>query len=314
MWIVRLALRRPYTFVVMAVLIAVLGSIAAFLMPTDIFPEIDIPVVSVAWNYSGISPEEMADRIITLSERTLTTTVDDIDHIESESYGGRGIIHVYFHPGADVAKAIAELSAVNQAMLRRMPAGIFPPFLLQYNAANVPVLQVGVSSPTLSEQQLFDLGSNFIRVQLATVQGASLALPYGGKQRQIMVDLDPEALYAKGLSATDVTTALGLQNLIVPAGNAKFGDKDYLIRVNSSPRTIAGLNDLPVKTVNGTVVYMHDIAQVHDGYAIQTNIVRQDGIRSTLLTIRKSGHASTLNIVQAVKDTLKRIEPTLGST
>ena len=311
MWIVRLALRRPYTFVVMAVFIAVLGSIAAFLMPTDIFPEIDIPVVSVAWNYGGVSPEEMADRIITLSERTLTTTVDDIDHIESESYGGRGIIHVYFHPGADVAKAIAELAAVNQSILRRMPAGIFPPFLLQYNAANVPVLQVGVSSPTLSEQQLFDLGSNFIRVQLATVQGASLALPYGGKQRQIMVDLDPEALYAKGLSATDVTTALGEQNLILPAGTAKFGDKDYLIRVNSSPRAIEELNDLPVKTINGTVVYMRDVAQVHDGYAIQTNIVRQDGIRSTLLTIRKSGHASTLNIVQAVKDTLKRIEPTL---
>ena len=311
MWIVLLALRRPYTFVVMSVLIAILGGIAAFLMPTDIFPEIDIPVVSVIWNYSGISPEEMEKRIVTVSERTLTTTVDDIEHLESESYNGRAVIHVYFHPGADVDKAIAELAAVNASIVRRMPPGLFPPFLLQYNAASVPVLQLGVSSQTLSEQQLFDLGSNFIRVQLATVQGASIPLPYGGKQRQIRVDLDPQALFAKGLSATDVNTALGLQNIILPAGNAKFGDQDYLIRVNSSPRTIAGLNDLPIKTVNGTVVYMRDVAQVHDGYAIQTNVVRQDGTRSALISIRKTGHASTLQIVDQVKKVMKRLRPSL---
>ena len=313
MWIVRLALRRPYTFVVMSLLIAILGSAAIFLMPTDIFPEIDIPVVSVVWTYSGISPEEMEKRIVTVSERTLTTTINDIEHIESQSYGGRSVIHVFFHPGANVDKAIAELSAVDQAIIRRLPAGIFPPFIMQYNAASVPVLQVGVSSSTLSEQQIYDLGANFIRVQLATVQGASLALPYGGKQRQVMVDLDPPALYAKGLSATDVTTALGLQNLIVPAGNAKFGNREYLIRVNSSPRTIAALNDLPVRTVNGTVVYMRDVAQVHDGFAVQTNVVRQDGVRSTLLTIRKSGHASTLAVVERVKDALARMKPTLPS-
>jgi multidrug efflux pump subunit AcrB len=295
----------------MSVLIAILGSIAAFLMPTDIFPEIDIPVVSVIWNYSGISPEEMEKRIVTVSERTLTTTVDDIEHIESESYNGRAVIHVYFHPGANVDKAIAELAAVNASIVRRMPPGLFPPFLLQYNAASVPVLQLGISSQTLSEQQLFDLGTNFIRVQLATVQGASIPLPYGGKQRQIRVDLDPQALFAKGLSATDVNTALGLQNIILPAGNAKFGNQDYLVRVNSSPRTIAGLNDLPIKTVNGTVVYMRDVAQVHDGYAIQTNIVRQDGTRSTLITIRKTGHASTLQIVDEVKKVMKRIQPSL---
>jgi multidrug efflux pump subunit AcrB len=311
MWIVRLALRRPYTFVVMSVLIAILGGIAVFLMPTDIFPEIDIPVVSVIWNYSGISPEEMEKRIVSVSERTLTTTVDDIEHIESESYNGRAVIHVYFHPGANVDKAIAELAAVNASIVRRMPPGIFPPFLLQYNAASVPVLQLGVSSPILSEQQLFDLGANFIRVQLATVQGASIPMPYGGKQREIRVDLDPQALFAKGLSATDVNTALGLQNIILPAGNAKFGSQDYLIRVNSSPRTIAGLNDLPIKTVNGAVVYMRDVAQVHDGYAIQTNIVRQDGTRSTLVSIRKTGHASTLQIVDQVKQVMRRLRPSL---
>ena len=311
MWIVRLALRRPYTFVVMSVLIAILGGIAAFLMPTDIFPEINIPVVSVIWNYNGISPEEMEKRIVSVSERTLTTTVDDIEHIESESYNGRAVIHVYFHPGANVDKAIAELSAVNAAILRRMPPGLFPPFLLQYNAASVPVLQLGVSSATLSEQQLFDLGSNFIRVQLATVQGAAVPLPYGGKQRQIMVDLDPQALYAKGLSATDVTTALGLQNIILPAGDAKFGTQDYLVRVNSSPRTIDELNDLPVKTVNGAIVYVRDVAQVHDGFAVQTSIVRQDGTRSSLVTIRKTGHASTIDIVNSVKRILKQIRPTI---
>ena len=311
MWIVRLALRRPYTFVVMSVLIAILGGIAIFLMPTDIFPAIDIPVVSVVWNYSGISPEEMEKRIVTVSERTITTTVDDIERIESQSYAGRAVIHVFFHPGADIDKAIAELSAVNGAILRRMPPGLFPPFILQYNAASVPVLQLGVSSSNLSEQQIFDLGSNFIRVQLATVQGASLAMPYGGKVRQVMVDLDPQALYAKGLSATDVTSALSLQNLILPAGNAKFGSRDYLIRMNSSPRTIAALNDLPVRTVNGTVVYMRDVAQVHDGFAVQTNVVRQNGVRSTLLTIRKSGHASTLDVVDAVKRVLERVRATL---
>lgn len=311
MWIVRLALRRPYTFVVMSLLIAILGGIAIFLMPTDIFPEINIPVVGVVWNYAGISPEEMEKRIVTISERTLTTTVDDIEHIESQSYAGRAVIHVFFHPGANVDKALAELSAVNGAILRRMPAGLFAPFILQYNAASVPVLQLGVSSSSLSEQQIFDLGSNFIRVQLATVQGASLALPYGGKVRQIMVDLDPQALYAKGLSATDVTSALSLQNLILPAGNAKFGRRDYLIRVNSSPRTIAALNDLPVRTVNGAVVYMRDVAQVHDGFAVQTNIVRQNGVRSALLTIRKTGHASTLDVVEAIKSALKRTQAAL---
>jgi multidrug efflux pump subunit AcrB len=311
MWIVRLALRRPYTFVVMSLLIAILGGIAIFLMPTDIFPEIDIPVVSVVWNYSGISPEEMEKRIVTISERTLTTTVEDIEHIESQSYAGRAVIHVFFHPGANVDKALAELSAVNGAILRRMPAGLFAPFILQYNAASVPVLQLGVSSLNLSEQQIFDLGSNFIRVQLATVQGASLALPYGGKVRQIMVDLDPQALYAKGLSATDVTSALSLQNLILPAGNAKFGSRDYLIRVNSSPRSIAALNDLPVRTVNGAVVYMRDVAQVHDGFAVQTNVVRQNGVRSALLSIRKTGHASTLDVVAAIKRQLTHIRATL---
>ena len=278
MWIVRLALRRPFTFLVMAVLIAVLG-VAAFVMPTDIFPYINIPVVSVVWTYPGVSPDEMEKRIVTVTERAMTTTVNDIEHIESQSYNGVAVIKVYFQPSAKVELAIAQVTAIVQTILRVLPPGIFPPNILKYDASSVPILQIGLSSQQLDRAQLYDFGQNFIRTQLATIQGASLPLPYGGKTRQIMVDLNPAALYAKQLSATDVSNALNLQNLILPAGTAKIGKREYLVRVNSSPLIVDALNDLPIKTVNGATVYIKDVAQVRDGAAVQTNIVRQDGNR-----------------------------------
>jgi CzcA family heavy metal efflux pump len=307
MWIVRLALRRPYTFVVMSLLIAILGGIAIVTMPTDIFPTIDIPVVNVIWSFPGVSPEEMEKRITTISERAMTTTVNDIEHMESQAYNGVSVIRVYFQPKAKVELAIAQITSIVQTILRVLPPGIFSPGIVKYNASSVPILQLGISSKSLSEQELYDYSQNFIRTQLATVQGASVPLPYGGKARQIMVDLDPAALYAKRLSATDVSQALNLQNLILPAGTAKVGEREYLVRVNSSPTTVAALNDLPIKTVNGATVYIKDVAQVRDGFAVQTNIVRQNGARGALLTVLKTGTASTLDIVNQVKTVLPRI-------
>ena len=235
MWIVRLALRAPYTFVVMAVLMLVLGVSAIITMPTDIFPNINIPVVTVVWTYTGLSPDEMEKRVVTVCERAMTTTVNDIEHIESTSYNGVAVIRLYFQPAAKVELALSQVTSIVQTILRVLPPGIFPPIILKYDASSVPILQLALESETLSEQQLFDLGLNFIRTQLATVQGASVPLPSGGKQREIMVDLDPNALYAKNLSPTDVSNALNLQNLILPAGDAKIGDRDYLIQLNSSP-------------------------------------------------------------------------------
>jgi len=291
----------------MAVLIAVLGGISIITMQKDIFPYIDIPVVSVLWTYTGISPNDMANRIVTISERAMTTTVNDIEHIESSSYNGVSVIRVFFQPNAKIDLAIAQVTAINQTILRVLPPGIFPPNVLKYDASSVPILQLGMSSKTLSEQELFDLGLNFIRTQLATVQGASLPLPYGGKMRQVMVDIDPNSLYAKNLSATDVSNALNAQNLILPAGDAKIGNRDYFIQLNSSPLTIEAMNDLPVKTVNGAIVYMRDIGQVKDGFAVQTNIVRENGRRGSLLTVLKNGQASTLDIVNAVKKALPKV-------
>ena len=307
MWIVRLALRAPYTFVVMAVLMLVLGVSAIFTMPTDIFPNINIPVVTVVWTYTGLSPDEMEKRVVTVCERAMTTTVNDIEHIESTSYNGVSVIRLYFQPTAKVELALSQVTSIVQTILRVLPPGIFPPVIVKYDASSVPILQLALESESLSEQQLFDLGLNFIRTQLATVQGASVPLPSGGKQRQIMVDLDPNALYAKNLSPTDVSNALNLQNLILPAGDAKIGDRDYLIQLNSSPGLVSSMNDLPIKTVNGATVYMRDVANVRDGYAVQQNIVRVNGRRAALLTVLKNGAASTLNIVASVKKALIRI-------
>ncbi|MGJ5818129.1 efflux RND transporter permease subunit [Paludibaculum fermentans] len=311
MWIVKLALRRPYTFIVMSLLIAILGGLSIVTMPTDIFPHINIPVAGVIWSYQGMSPDDMAKRVLTVSERAMTTTVNEIQHIESTAYNGVGLIRVYLQPGANIDLAISQIVAVSQTLLRLLPPGIFPPLIVQYDASSVPILQLGLNSNTLTEQQLYDYGQNFIRTRLATVEGISVPLPYGGKVRTVMVDLDPDALYGKGLSATDVSNALSLQNLILPTGTAKMGTREYLIQLNSSPELVGALNDVPIKTVNGAPIYMRDVAQVRDGYQVQTNIVRSNGARSTLLTILKHGGASTLSVVNDVKALLPKIAATL---
>jgi multidrug efflux pump subunit AcrB len=311
MWIVRLALRRPYTFIVMALLIAILGGLSILTTPTDVFPYINIPVAGVIWSYSGMSPDDMAKRVLLISERAMTTTVNSIEHIEATSYNGVGLIRVYLQPGANIDLAISQIVAVNQTILRTLPPGIYPPLVVQYDASSVPILQLGLSSDTLTEQQLYDYGQNFIRTRLSTVPGISVPLPYGGKVRSVMVDLNPEALFGKGLSATDVSNALSLQNLILPTGTVKVGTREYLIQLNSSPDLISALNDVPVKTVNGAPVYMRDIAQVRDGYQVQTNIVRTDGNRSALLTVLRHGGASTLAVVDGVKKLLPAVEATL---
>src|SRR5579863_1358494 len=308
MWIVRLALRRPYTFVVMSVAILLLGVVSIITMPIDIFPYIAIPVVSVVWNYAGMSPQEMESRILTVFERGMTTTVNDIEHIESQSYYGVSIVRVYFQPNVKIDMAVAQISAIANSATRAMPPGIFPPNIIKFDASSVPVLQLGLESKTPSEQEIQDLAQNFICTPLATVQGASVPSPYGGKQRQVVVDLDPNALYAKQLSAIDVSNAFNLQNLIVPAGTIKVGDTEYAVRVNSSPEIISEMNNLPLKTVNGATVYLKDVATVRDGFSVQQNIVRTNGTRGALLTILRNGQASTLDIVNKVKAQLPRIE------
>jgi multidrug efflux pump subunit AcrB len=311
MWIVRLALRRPYTFVVMAIFIAILGLASIVSMPVDIFPYIDIPIVSVLWQYSGLSPDEMEKRVVTNFERGLTSNVNDIEHIESQSYNGISVIHIYFHPNVHVDMAVAQVTSLINTSVRQMPPGMFPGLVLKYDAASVPVLQLGLSSKTLREQDIFDLGNNFIRTPLATVQGANVSYPFGGKSRTIMVDLNLDELYAKQLSPADVSNALNLQNLILPAGTAKLGDIEYQVKVNSSPVDLEDLNKLPIKTVNGATVYMKDVAQVRDGFSPQTNIVRTNGARGVLMTVTRTGQASTLAIVDAVKQALPRILATI---
>jgi len=308
MWIVRLALRRPYTFTVMALLIVILGLLTVSRMAKDIFPSIDIPVVSVIWTYNGLTPEEMEKRIVTLSERAMTTTVNDIEHIESQSLSGVGVIKVFFQPGASVDAAVAQVTAINQTMTRLMPPGTTPPLVIRYSASNVPILQLGLGSKVLPEQALYDIGLNSVRLQLATVQGASVPLPLGGKVRQIQVDLDPDALLAKGLTPSDVSNAINAQNLTLPSGTAKIGDREYGVLLNSSPDSIEGLNQLPIKVVNGSTIYIRDVAQVRDGFATQANIVRQDGTRGALLSILKTGGASTLDIIERIKRVLPRVK------
>jgi len=310
-WIVKLALRRPYTFVAAAILIAILGGIAIARMPTDILPDIDIPVVSAIWQYRGLSADEMDKRVTVLSERSLTTTVSDIEHIESQSLNGMGVIKVFFHPGTPVEAAVAQMTAISQTVTRQMPPAITPPLIIRFNAASVPVLQLGLGGRGLSEQALYDIGANFLRTQLATVQGASVLMPAGGKARQIMVDLDPKALYAHGLSPSDVSAAINAQSPILPAGTAKIGDWEYNVRLNSSPDLVEALNDVPVRQQGAATIYVRDVAQVRDGGAVQTNVVRQNGTRGALLSILKTGRASTLDIVNRVKRELPRILSTL---
>ena len=311
MWIVRLALRRPYTFVVMSMVIVILGVLAIFRMPTDIFPNIDIPVASVIWSYSGLSPEEVAEVITIRCERSFTTSVNDIEHMESQSLPGLSIIKVFFHPNAKIEAAVAQLAASSQSVLHSLPQGIFPPSILRYNASSVPILQLSLSSDTLSEQVIYDYGYNYMRTQMANVQGASFPLPFGGRPRQIMVDIDPHALYAQGLSAEDVAVAINAQNIILPSGIAKIGTREYNVRLNGSPDVVEAFNNLPVKQSNGSTVYIRDVAHVRDGYAVQTNIVRHNGARGALLTVLKNGAASTLEIVRRLKEILPRVRSTL---
>jgi multidrug efflux pump subunit AcrB len=292
----------------MSLAILLLGVTAIVTMPVDIFPYIDIPVVSVVWNYAGMSPSEMESRVLTVFERGMTTTVNDIEHIESQSYYGFSVVRVYFQPNVKIDMAVAQITAQSISVTRAMPPGIYPPSIIKYDASSVPILQLGLESKTLSEQEIFDLAQNFIRTPLATVQGASVPSPYGGKQRQVVVDLDPDAMYAKQLSPIDVSNAFSQQNLIVPAGTIKVGDTEYAVRINSSPEILSDLNNLPVKTVNGATVYLRDVATVRDGFSVQQNIVRTNGTRGALLTILRNGQASTLDIVNKVKAQLPRIE------
>jgi len=308
MWIVRLALRRPYTFAVFALLILILGVYSILSMPTDIFPNIDIPVVTVVWQYTGLSADQMANRIVFNSERGMTTTVNDIEHIESQSLNGIAIIKIFFQPHVNVASAVAQVTSISQVQLRSLPPGTTPPFIIQYNASSVPVLQLGLSGQGLNEQQLNDLATNTIRTQLATIEGAQTPFPYGGKQRQIQVDLDPVALQAKGLSPADVVNAVSLQNLIVPSGTAKIDRFEYAIETNSAPSIVEQLNDLPIRAVNGAVYYVRDVAHVRDGYPPQTNIVRVDGKRALLMSIMKTGSASTLDIIAGIRAKLDSIK------
>jgi CzcA family heavy metal efflux pump len=307
MWIVQLALRRPYTFIVLAIVITLLGVFAISRTPTDIFPNIKIPVVATIWKYTGLSPEEMATRLVLQTERTAQTTVNDVEHTESQNISGTSVVKYFFQPNVNEELSFAQITAVSQTQLRSAPPGTTPPFILAYNASSVPILQLALSSERLSEVQLFDLGNNIIRTGLATVQGASMPYPYGGLQRQIQVDLDPDALRAQGLSGNDVANAFSTQNSILPAGTQKIGDREYFVAVNANPRTVAELNDLPITTRNGSVIYVHDVAHVRDGYPPQTNIVRRDGHRGVLMSVLKTGSASTLDIIQSIKQRLPRI-------
>ena len=318
MWLVRLALKRPYTFVVMSMLIAILGVVTILRMPTDIFPDIDIPVISVVWNYPGLSPEEMEKRIVSNYERGLTTTVNDIEHIESQSLTGISVIKIFFQPGAKIEAATAQVTAISQATLRQAPPGTTPPFIIRYSASNVPILQLALQSASLSEQQLFDYGTNFIRADTATIQGAQLPYPWGGKQRQIMIDIDPARLFGWGLSPRDVNNAISAQNVIVPTGTAKIGANEYPIVLNSSPELLDEIAGIPVKVVNGTTVYVRDVANVRDGYAPQTNLVHVEGKKSVLLSVLKQGNVSTLDIVARIRamlpTTLSRLPKELQVT
>jgi len=313
MWIVRLALRRPYTFVVLSMLIALLGIGSAIETPKDIFPNINIPVITIVWTYAGLTPTEMEGRVVTVCERALTTTVNDMEHTESESYQGIAVIKVYFQPQVQVSQALAQVTSIVQTILRVLPQGTYPPFVIKYDASSVPVVELALSGQGLSEADLYDDGLQFIRPRLANVKGASVPLPWGGKVKQVMVDTDPNLLYARHLSANDVSAAISQQNVILPAGTERMGDREYVMKTNSSPDDLSALNDLPIRAANGAVVYVKDVAQVHMGFAEQTNIVRENGKRSALLMVLKNGDTSTLDIVSQTKAMVPQLRAGLGN-
>jgi CzcA family heavy metal efflux pump len=311
MWIVRVALDRPYTFIVLALLILIMSPVVILRTPTDIFPNINIPVIAVAWQYTGLNPEELEGRLTSVYERVLTTTVDNIEHIESTTVNGQAIVKIFLQPTASLDTANAQVTAISQAVLRQLPPGTLPPLIINYSASSVPILQLGLSGQGLSEQQLNDMGQNFVRPQLVTVPGAVIPWPYGGKQRQVMIDLNQNLLQSKGLSPQDVLNALTDQNLVLPGGTAKIDEFEYDVRMNSSPRTVDELNKLPIRQVGNSTVYLRDVANVRDGFAPQTNIVRQDGHRAVLLSILKAGTASTISVVKSVRGLLPRVAQTL---
>src|SRR6201994_25293 len=312
--IVGLALRRPYTFIVMALLIMIFGVASAVRTPTDIFPNINIPVVSVVFSYTGLPPDDMSGRIVTFYERALTTSVNDIEHIDSQSIPNYGIIKIFFQPTVNINAALAQVAAMSQTVLKQLPAGITPPTILSFDASSVPILQLALSSPQLSETTLYDQASSFIRPQLASVAGAAIPLPYGGKVRQVQADLNQQALHTYGISANDVVNALSIQNLITPVGTQKIGKFEYTVNLNDSPSAITAFNNLPIKTVNGAVVYMRDVAHVHDGSPPQTNVVHVDGKSAVLLAIVKSGAISTLNIISGIKALLPGVAKTMPAS
>jgi len=309
--LVRIALNRPYTFIVAALLILMIGTLSAVRMPVDIFPSINIPIIGVAWQYQGLPPDQMAGRVVTPFERALTTTVNDIEHIEANSYTTFGIVKIFFHPSVNIATANAQVTAISQTLLKQLPAGATPPLIVNYSASTVPIIQLALSGQGLTEQNLADLGLNFVRTRLVTVQGAGIPYPFGGKTPQVMYDLDTAALQARGLTGLDVANALAAQNLLTPTGTEKIGDYEYTVNLNSAPSKISDLGDLPIKSVGGAMVYMHDVAQVHNGSAVQTNIVHVDGNRSVLLSVFKNGATSTLDIVSGVKKMLEVLRPSL---
>src|SRR6202161_678717 len=311
MWIVRGALQRPYTFIMLAVLIVLIGGYAILNTATDIFPNIKIPIAAVIWRYNGILPEEIANRIVLFSERIAQTTVNDVEHPEAWSVNSTAVVKYFFQPTVDPDLSFAQITAVSQTQLFFAPPGTPPPFVLAYNAASVPILQLALSSASLPEAKLYDLGNTILRTQLATIAGASIPFPYGGKQRQVQVDLDPQQLRANGLSGNDVVKAIGEQNLILPAGTQKIDSLEYFIKLNSSPTQIEDLNNMPVRAQNGTVTYVRDVAHVRDGYAPQTNMVRVDGRRSVLMNVLKTGNASTIDIIDGIKQKLPQIRGTL---
>jgi multidrug efflux pump subunit AcrB len=311
MWIVRLALHRPYTFIVLAILILLLSPAVILHTPTDIFPNIDIPVVSVAWTYTGLNPEDLETRLTTPYEKVLTTLVDNIQHIESTTYNGFSVVKIYLQPGASLDRANAQVVSASQFALRTLPPALQPPEIINFSASSVPILQLGLSGQGMSEQQLNDLGLNFLRTQLITVPGAVVPLPYGGKQRQVMINMDPNLMQAKNVSPTDVLNSVNAQNLILPSGTAKIAENELDVRMNVTPRTIAELNDIPIKQVDTKTVYLRDVARVSDGFALQTNVVRQDGHRGVLLAILKAGSASTLDVVSGIRNIIPRAATTL---
>src|ERR1700753_2876682 len=311
--LVRIALKKPYTFVALAILILIVGPLSALRTPTDIFPEIRIPVIAVVWQYTGLPPDDMSGRVMLNFQRSLTTTVNDIEHIEGTSYTGVGIVRVFFQPGTNISIANAQVTAISQTVLKQMPPNITPPLILNFNASTVPIIQLAMSAQGMTEQAVFDLAINTVRTPLVTVPGAAIPFPFGGKFRQIQIDLEPAAMQARGLSANDVANALAAQNLLTPVGTQKIGSFEYTVQLNNAPSVLAELGNMPIKTVNGAMFYIRTAAPVRDGNPPQTNIVHVEGSRSVLMQVLKNGSVSTLAIIAGIKQQVEQLKAIVPS-